>query len=984
MKSENYHSHISNTKIISKNNLKPFLILLIGFIATVMIALITFQDVEQKTKVQNSINCKEIAVKLLTRLQAHALLLRSGAAYFSGSDSVTRAEWKVFYEREKINNIFPGLQGLGYAKLVSKASLKQHVEATRKEGFPNYMIKPTGERDVYTSIIYLEPFEGRNICAIGYDMLTEPTRRKAMQQACDRDVAILSGKVTLVQDNGDDDQAGALMYVPIYRNGMPINTIIQRRTAIKGWVYSPYRINDLMQNILGNFDLTEDNRLHLQIYDEKITSYSLVFDSQSHDSLKQIDSPNRSISIPIVFNGKKWILYFTQEVNFSSYFQGKVLLILTGGCIITLLLFLLFINLTNTRIKAEKLAETLTADLKSSEDKLNAIFQNSCDALGVLVNGVWVMCNPAILRLFGFNSQDELLGTSILNVIAPDSREMISEFVRNRIQENDAPLEYLTRGLRTDGKVFELEVVISSILLENNRHVYFTMRDITLRLANEKTLKESEARFKNMFEKHASIMLLIEPESGKIIDANHSAAQFYGYSIANLCSITIDSINSNNKKEIEAERKLALKECRNYFIFNHRLASGQIRIVEVHSSPVNYGENVLLFSIINDVTDRKQAENALQLSNNNLRTAQRITKTGNWTLNLKTNQLEWSDEMYNIYDIKKENFSGLINDLINERIHPNDKHLLEQAKKLAVDQKIVPQIEFRIVKSDGSICHLSSQTGDFVLDKDGIPILLTGITQDITIHKQFDTKIQDQNRQLTELNSTKDKFFGIIAHDLRNPFNGILVMSDLIVKNKKTYTKEKLIQFSELIYEEARTTYKLLENLLEWANVQTGAIEFKPTKLKLDILVFNGISQLASMARAKSITLEYDIPDSLLVYADLNMLNTIIRNLLTNAIKFTNPEGQITITAFSMKNKIEIRICDNGVGMTADKKNMLFEINEKISTKGTAQESGSGLGLLLCKEFVNKHGGEIWVESELGKGTTFIFTLNDKKEVGSK
>ncbi len=240
---------------------------------------------------------------------------------------------------------------------------------------------------------------------------------------------------------------------------------------------------------------------------------------------------------------------------------------------------------------------------------------------------------------------------------------------------------------------------------------------------------------------------------------------------------------------------------------------------------------------------------------------------------------------------------------------------------------------------------------------------------------QHQAEIESQNEKLIELNATKDKFFNIIAHDLKNPFNGILGLTDLIVSYKEKYDLKGIIQYVELINESAHGAFKLLENLLQWARSQTGGIDFKPENFKLVNLVSDVIGLSENMATSKNITINAEISRNLIIFADENMLNTILRNLLTNAIKFTKKDGKIIITATEQDTDIQITVSDTGIGMNEDKMKRLFKISEKVSTLGTEKETGTGLGLILCKEFVAKHGGRIWVESEVGKGSTFKFTI---------
>jgi signal transduction histidine kinase len=239
------------------------------------------------------------------------------------------------------------------------------------------------------------------------------------------------------------------------------------------------------------------------------------------------------------------------------------------------------------------------------------------------------------------------------------------------------------------------------------------------------------------------------------------------------------------------------------------------------------------------------------------------------------------------------------------------------------------------------------------------------IYHDITNRKQSEKK-------LTELNATKDKLFSIIAHDLRSPFSSILGFSELLIKNTDP---GKTKQFSEMIHLSAKGAFELLETLLTWARLQSGTITSQPEHLQLYPLVKGILDLLRNQAELKSITLVNDITQDISVYSDSNMINTVIRNLLTNAIKYTGTNGEVAISGKRMQDFIEITVSDNGIGISQEDLDKLFKIEHKVSSPGTNNEQGTGLGLILCKEFVEQNKGKIWVESELGKGSRFRFTL---------
>lgn len=243
----------------------------------------------------------------------------------------------------------------------------------------------------------------------------------------------------------------------------------------------------------------------------------------------------------------------------------------------------------------------------------------------------------------------------------------------------------------------------------------------------------------------------------------------------------------------------------------------------------------------------------------------------------------------------------------------------------------------------------------------------------LTIQKE---QINIKNKELQSINTTKDKFFNIIAHDLRNPFNVLLNLSSILIKNHKKYTEQELENYIEMIYDSSKSTFSLLQNLLTWAMAQSGKIKFSQTKLSIKDVIDENILLTKPSADGKNIELINKITNDIFVYADKNMLNTILRNLITNAIKFTPNNKSINIYVnATTQNMIEISVKDTGIGITKDNINNLFRIEKNNSTLGTNNENGTGLGLILCKEFTEIHGGKIWVESELEHGSNFIFTL---------
>ncbi len=229
--------------------------------------------------------------------------------------------------------------------------------------------------------------------------------------------------------------------------------------------------------------------------------------------------------------------------------------------------------------------------------------------------------------------------------------------------------------------------------------------------------------------------------------------------------------------------------------------------------------------------------------------------------------------------------------------------------------------------------------------------------------------------KLVEANATKDKFFSIIAHDLRNPFNHLLGFSEILINKFESLSNEQILKFINNIHSSAQNMYRLLENLLSWSIVQLGTFDWSPAEFDINQIVKETLELLKTQAGSKKIKFNTDLKPGLRGYADVNMITTVFRNLVSNAIKFTPENGHIDINADIKDSLLHISVQDSGVGLSAENIEKLFRINVHFSRKGTNEETGTGLGLILCKEFVEKNGGKIWVKSKEEEGSQFCFTV---------
>jgi two-component system sensor histidine kinase/response regulator len=339
-----------------------------------------------------------------------------------------------------------------------------------------------------------------------------------------------------------------------------------------------------------------------------------------------------------------------------------------------------------------------------------------------------------------------------------------------------------------------------------------------------------------------------------------------------------------------------------------------------------------------------------------------------WTMNYM------SDQCFDITGYHPKDFIDNSKLSFNDIIHPDFREFVWEKWQEAVSSKSNFKEEYKIETADGKTKWVWEQ-GHAIYTKDGNLDHLEGFIADVTQRREMEEALKESEANLVKLNATKDKFFSIIAHDLKSPFNSIIGIGELL--NEQVIKKEYdgLEEYTSIMTESSHRAMNLLTNLLEWSRSQTGRMDFSPEYIRLSLLIDEAIDLSEFAANQKSIKISRQISDSAVVYADKAMISSVLRNLISNALKFTKINGEIELSAKIIDNMYLIQVKDNGIGIRKEDLNNLFQIDKFYSTRGTYNEGGTGLGLILCKEFVTKHGGEIWAESKEGAGSDFCFTI---------
>jgi hypothetical protein len=356
-----------------KNFLISLGVFVIGLAITFILAYYAKKDSDSHIKQQLEVGAIDIKVRIQSMLNAHVQFSRSSASFFMSSDTVTKDDWKHFVEKSKNLEYLKGFQGIAYITIVPNNQLETHIQHFKEVLSTDYAVFPSNIETAYTPIVYIEPLQGGNIKAIGYNISSNPPMRKAMEKARDSNKTMLTDRVTLIQEGKTETHNGFVMYSPIYRRNAFINTVEERRIAIKGWVASSFKMINFIEGVLDQHNSENHNQLHLKIYDgDSISDETLLYESQNTLNKNSVELSLNTLLLPIELNGKKWTLQFTQP-KIASSFISMTFIVLVGGIISSFLLSFLVFSLSNTALFAKRMANKLTVDLLDKNNELIAI-----------------------------------------------------------------------------------------------------------------------------------------------------------------------------------------------------------------------------------------------------------------------------------------------------------------------------------------------------------------------------------------------------------------------------------------------------------------------------------------------------------------------------------------------------------------------------------------------------------------------------------
>ncbi len=893
---------------------------------------------------------QDAQARIETRLRSYERSLLATRSHFQASPAVTRKSFATFVAGLDLE---PGMQAIGFATLIPAVEKDRHQREIRAQGFPDYQIRPAGEREVYCPVIYLEPFRDRNLLALGFDMLSEAVRQEAAFRSRDSGDLGMSGKVQLVQDTGT--HPGFLLYVPVYRNGAPTATPEDRRKSLSGWLYTAFRMDDLMGGVLGKAD---SQLVDFELFEGSPRPESLLFDRDA--TLRSLaHSPSQRFSTPLHFGGHAWTLVTHPLPGLLVGHQDNSTTILLLGSLVSLLLGLVLYLGDRQFQKVRQLNESLehrvqerTQELAESESLFRSYVDNA--PIGVFVSdeqGRCLQVNPAASAITGY-SREELMARSLPDLLPPESRSELARLLQSVARTGRVSSEFASR--RKDGSpcIWSLE----GVQLSPRRYMGLVM-DVTARRQSEEALRESVERFNTAFQFTPMALGITTMAEGRLVVVNRAFESIYGY--------TAEEIEGRITREVgiwsnPADREQVLALVRQGlpvrdFETEILRKDGSRRWVSYSGQLVTMGDTPCLLSAAVDITQRKWAEDALRDSEARLRRAERVAMVGNWELNLAERKVRASKGAENVCGLQGEEWSlAQIQALPLAEYRPP----LDAALAGLIERGLPYNVKFRLRRPDnGEVRHIHS-----IAEYDAARGVVFGVISDITervMAEEERARLQNQLQQSQKMESL-GSLAGGVAHDMNNVLGAILGMASA---NMEAQPKgSPAYRAFDTITQAATRGGKMVRSLLSFA--RQSPVEERV--LDMNAVLRDEVTMLERTTLGK-VRLGLDLAEELRpIRGDAAALTHALMNLCVNATDAMPEGGTLTLRTRNLDSDwIQVEVEDTGTGMPR-------EILEKamdpfFTTKAVGK--GTGLGLSLVYKTVKAHRGQVELHSEPGQGT---------------
>lgn len=857
---------------------------------------------------------------ILYRMQNYEQALRGGVALFNASDYISREEWKSYVESLLLEQTLPGIQGFGYAKVIRPDQLFDHEAQIRSEGFPAYRVRPSGERDLYSSIVFLEPFDFRNRRAFGFDMYSEPTRRAAMDRAIITGETAVSGVVKLKQETDTDIQPGFLMYLPVYNKGMPTSTEQERQLAIRGFVYSPFRANDLMNGVLGN----RANPITFQLYDgDQINPDSILYDSRisrgAIDASQPAFEPKYTAQSVLALPGRSWAVTFQSSPLFEQVTRSiQPQLILIAGGVIDVLLFLVISSLARQREILFRRNTEMEVVQGRYEGLVNGL-KDQFAFFSLSSDGALEYYSPSLIRFLAFSkvSRSESFTESIKDKEqASQITQAIEEVIRAR-----RPVGFSIVNQSTDSKHPMNLVGLISPTLDSSREI-MTLEGV-LQDDTERCLQEEELNdYRENLEKIVKDRTLMLEQANDNLQASDRRMQ-------TLIGLSKSAAEVSKEQFIEEGVRAS----------RHLFGSDICFLLEVDSQ----------FKPLHLLIDQGSG-------------------SGLKKYDFSDEVCEWASLFKDLFApgtsvVRKEGLGNLFGSLVPSLTSIN--HAMICISRDTGARAFILGVTNQLAQYSDQSEH---QINLFLEDFSRL-IYKTEVTEELK-----KAKASAESASLA-----KRLFLANMSHEIRTPLNAIMGLNTLLLDEDIPQSQRKMLEHMQT---SSKHLLAILESILDFSRIDAGIVELEKIQFDIKKVFYSTTTILEQTASGKGLKLNLDVDENIpsLITGDPTRFNQVLTNLISNAIKFS-AKGTIS-AALKIHSQdqdhvtLSLEVKDEGIGFDPERFDSLVQPFEQADNTHARRFGGTGLGLAIVNKLVNLMGGKLSVQSKPGDGSSFFATMN--------
>ncbi len=1010
----NTHTPLSGNGLLKA---LPGLILLAGLALTWRLASQAERRDRHSAAIEFQLRADEIAASLQQRLLAHTQILHGLAGLFASAGDPGRDGFHAYVEALGLPSRYPGIQAIGYTAFVAAADADRHVAALRHQGLSDYAIRPAGQREAYALVSYIEPLDPRNQRVLGFDSLTETVRATAMRQAADTGQPAITGRVELLQENGQDVQSGILTFVPVYRNGVPLDTVDQRRNALLGWTYAALRMGDLMTRFLDE----QYSELALQIGLRIVSEDPLTHGAILYGALPQAELSESGAYLArreLAVQRSRWSLDFQPLPEYwaSHPFHERGRLFLGVGAAMSLLLAALLQALVKNHAQTVRtLLETRAShrDLAEQKNLLQAIYDHA--HVGILLvtpSGRITHANHRLAELFRYPVA-ELVGRDYFTLVAAADTANARQRFGQLVSQETQSVSYERRYRRADQSEF-WGYLSGSAFRDADGHILGlvgVIDDITARKAAEDRLKQLNAELESRIARRtAELGALTESlraantEQQAIFDAAKIGIMLTDHRVIRRCNRTLERMFGYDPDELlghptailygsaaafaeVGEMGTASLLEKGYFNVEREVVrkDGSRFWVHLMAQPIDQNDLCRLAGTVEDITERKRNETQLRDSEERFRKLFQYLPIAYQSLDIEGRWLDANQKLADLLGFERpEDLLGL--NFGDFWVDETREQFPDTFAQLQRDLHLRGELHLRRRDGQPITVELAGQAqrtpeGQFVRTH----CVLVDVTErrrlEQTIREinaNLEEKVAERTAQLAQANQAKSEFLANMSHEIRTPMNAILGIAQILERETLTPDQRSLLQ---KISDSGSGLLHIINDILDLSKIEAGQLKLERNPLDLARTLSLLDALMTPGAQDKGLELRFQpsvkLPEHL--YGDPLRIKQVLLNLISNAIKFTE-QGAVTVRVIPLEvsqtaARLRFEVTDTGIGINDEALTRIFEPFTQADASTTRQYGGTGLGLSISKRLVELMGGMIGATSTPDAGSIFWFEL---------